>query len=227
MALTCPEFRILHPVVSSMLFLRHLFLLLPLVLTFSRKAEVQACSTPRRVNCKYKGNWTTWTKCSQTCGGGRQTRTREKSQDPKHGGDACVLEEAKFCSLLESSKLPEGETPSLDLCSLVLDGTLTVHLKDFVNKPECLRDNTVIGMKINQERDNDWNEASKQHPNSVVVFTTTENICHPINVTVGLNFWNGKEFVTKLVKSELNPASCDGKKLSGKETKCPNLKALL
>ena len=93
--------------------------------------------------------------------------------------------------------------------------------------PECLRDNTVIGMKINQERDNDWNEASKQYPNSVVVFTTTENICHPINVTVGLNFWNGKEFVTKLVKSELNPASCDGKKLSGKETKCPNLKALL
>ena len=214
-----------------MLFLRHL---LPLVLTFSRKAEgcgrgcwKGVCSTPSRVNCKYKGNWTTWTKCSQTCGGGRQTRTREKSQDPKHGGDACVLEEAKFCSLLESSKLPEKETPPLDLCSLVFDGTLTVHLKNFVNKPECLRDNTVIGMKINQERDNDWDEASKQYPNSVVVFTTTENICHRINVTVGLNFWNGEQFVTKLVKSELNPASCVGKKLSGKETKCPNLKALL
>ena len=46
-------------------------------------------------------DWSVWTECSVTCGGGEQTRTRTCSNpEPQNGGNDCVgdLEESQTCS---------------------------------------------------------------------------------------------------------------------------------
>ena len=130
------------------------------------------------------------------------------------------------------------EKISLDECSLLFDGTLTVHFKDFVDKPECLNKKTAIGFKLNQQQYDDWDQIQYPHPNSAVTFTTSEHLCQRVNVTVSLNFVGKplnsefETFVSKPVNSEMNPEICIRQNLSDNEkslikTKCPNLKALL
>lgn len=44
------------------------------------------------------GNWSSWSQCSQVCGGGKQTRTRPVTQRPFNGGKACPqLQEERSC----------------------------------------------------------------------------------------------------------------------------------
>ena len=118
-----------------------------------------------------------------------------------------------------SAKLLPNISPSFKQCNLILNGTLTVDLKDFVDRPQCLNENSVIGVKFNQELDdNDWDKAQNLDHNTVVTFHNTETLCKPVNVTIGLSFWDGNEWVLYRGKFEFNPTTC--KQI---QTKCPNL----
>ena len=127
------------------------------------------------------------------------------------------------------TKFLEEISPSFDQCSLFFNGTLTVNLKDFVEKPECLNENTVIGFKLNQKLDDDWDQIQNPPPNTVLTFHLNEKLCRPANLTVGLNFWDGQTFVGKKVRSELNLTACvDKSDISDNEkslikTNCPNI----
>jgi len=46
--------------------------------------------------------WTAWTQCTQTCGGGQTSRHRDVITPDKHGGKPCVEEGVEFLSLSKS-----------------------------------------------------------------------------------------------------------------------------
>lgn len=60
------------------------------------------CVKPPAVDCQWS-KWTAWGKCSTTCGGGTQTRSRTFAVTAKHGGAACsgAASEKKLCSNFE------------------------------------------------------------------------------------------------------------------------------
>ena len=129
-----------------------------------------------------------------------------------------------------SPKLLPKRSPSFKGCSsLFVDGTLTVDLKDFVDMPQCLNENTAIGMKFNQEADDDWDEVQNLGQNTAVVtFRNIETLCQPVNVAIGLNFWNGSKWLLHSEKFEFNPTTCIDENIGNSEikeiqTKCPNL----
>ncbi len=63
-------------------------------LTETQKCNEQACP----VDCEVD-NWTDWGKCSATCGGGTQERTRKVKTQAQNGGKACpVLTETQACN---------------------------------------------------------------------------------------------------------------------------------
>ena len=43
----------------------------------------------------------------------------------------------------------------IDECNIV-KRTLTVRLVNLVDRPQCLKENTLIGIKFNQTEENDW-----------------------------------------------------------------------
>jgi len=58
----------------------------------SQKCNTQPCAT--KVNCIMNG-WTAWGKCSKTCGGGTQTRTRIVQKQAAYGGKACPTDRSQ------------------------------------------------------------------------------------------------------------------------------------
>ena len=57
------------------------------------------------------GDWTEWEKCTVSCGGGDQRRTRLcNSPAPKYGGDDCTVDGS---SASESQTCNENECPSM------------------------------------------------------------------------------------------------------------------
>jgi len=63
-------------------------------LKMERKCNIQECP----VDCEV-GIWTEWTECTAECGGGVQTRTRPKTQEPEFDGTPCpVQSETRSCS---------------------------------------------------------------------------------------------------------------------------------
>ena len=60
--------------------------------------EGGVCSTPTPVDCQVS-NWSAWSACSASCGGGTQTRTRSVLVQPENGGANCpVLTESRQCN---------------------------------------------------------------------------------------------------------------------------------
>merc|ERR1719323_427619 len=53
-----------------------------------RRAPPPPPPPPPRVNCVW-GPWGSYTKCSKTCGGGRQKKSRSVSTRQKNGGSPC------------------------------------------------------------------------------------------------------------------------------------------
>lgn len=68
----------------------------------SNVSETRDCNTQKcPIHCEV-GEWSEWTMCNVTCGGGAQSRTREIKQRPRFGGDACPrLEEEQACNTQE------------------------------------------------------------------------------------------------------------------------------
>ena len=59
------------------------------------------CDNPLPVDCLFT-DWSDWSECSATCGGGTQTRTRLVLVYPKDGGDACpALSDSQSCNTQE------------------------------------------------------------------------------------------------------------------------------
>ena len=85
-------------------------------------------------------------------------------------------------------KLLPNISPSFEECNLFLYGTVTVDLKDFVDRPHCLNKNidNSIGVKFNQELAGDsWDKKQNLDQNTVFTFHNTETLCKPVNVTIG------------------------------------------
>jgi hypothetical protein len=61
--------------------------------------EEKNCNAgPCPVHCEYSA-YTTWSKCTKTCGSGMQTRTRTVTKAPVHGGSKCVgLKASRNCN---------------------------------------------------------------------------------------------------------------------------------
>jgi hypothetical protein len=62
-------------------------------------SETQECNTqPCPINCEV-GDWGEWSKCSEDCDGGTQTRSRNINIDVKYGGETCPpLSETQECN---------------------------------------------------------------------------------------------------------------------------------
>lgn len=60
--------------------------------------ESKKCSNYKNMDCKVS-QWSTWSNCSNTCGGGLQERTRNITQQPFCSGTKCpIVFEKKVCS---------------------------------------------------------------------------------------------------------------------------------
>ena len=65
----------------------------------ANSVETKACNTnPCPVDCGY--NWSNWSDCTETCGGGTQERTLTIHTQPQHGGNTCPANsvETKACN---------------------------------------------------------------------------------------------------------------------------------
>lgn len=63
----------------------------------TRYCNTQECTGPDTpVNCA--GEWGDWSKCTETCGGGVQTRSFNVTTQPKNGGDACPAPQHRACN---------------------------------------------------------------------------------------------------------------------------------
>ena len=65
----------------------------------SRKQEIEEkiCSPVNKcpIDCAV-GMWSSWSHCSQTCGTGEKSRTRNVVREPKYGGKKCSLNQNDF-----------------------------------------------------------------------------------------------------------------------------------
>ena len=62
-------------------------------------SDTQECNTqPCPINCEV-GEWSDWSKCSEECDGGNQSRSRNITIDKKYGGEPCPpLSETRDCN---------------------------------------------------------------------------------------------------------------------------------
>jgi hypothetical protein len=74
------------------------------------------------VNCQVS-NWASWSGCSNTCGGGIQTRSRSIITQPANGGAACpALTESQACNTQACSAPPETASIALSITDSCNDG---------------------------------------------------------------------------------------------------------
>jgi len=91
--------------------------------------------------CPIDGGWTEWGTCSQTCGGGTQTRTCT-NPEPANGGNDCVGDVTQTCNTQDCPLEPECEsgdtiTCSTDLLGVCSAGTQTCGQSGFWG--ECVQ----------------------------------------------------------------------------------------
>ena len=60
-----------------------------------------------KVDCG--GNWNNWSACSESCGGGTQSRTWNKTIDPKNGGAACPATQTQSCNTQKYTQIYEDK----------------------------------------------------------------------------------------------------------------------
>ena len=121
-----------------------------------------------------------------------------------------------------------GIITPIDECDLV-KGTVTVRLENLVDRPECLNIGTAIGIKFReQEVETDWDSTKNLDQSTEVTFNSTESLCFPVNVTIGLGFSDGQNWHVHRVNYEFDSSTCIDTNLGESEkediqTKCPNL----
>ena len=99
----------------------------------------------------------------------------------------------------------------IDNCDLLKE-TFEVKLDKLINQ-QCVR---AIGYKVKNETG--WDKIiNGVEPTKVIEFNTTEAFCLPLNLTVGVRFWNGTTHENRKVKTELNPRACLQKDLTSHE----------
>lgn len=110
-------------------------LLLGLAAAYPRK-------TPRNIDCEVS-KWSAWTTCTEICGGGTHTRTRDVTQRKQNYGKSCpALEQTEICNQRKCfSYLLEAVTGNE---IVYLDGKTKLTLKKglkyriFTNKPKVM-----------------------------------------------------------------------------------------
>ena len=66
-----------------------------------------------KVDCE--GNWNNWSACSKSCGGGTQSRTWNKTIDPKNGGAACPATQTQSCNTQKYTQIYEDKCGGNDV----------------------------------------------------------------------------------------------------------------
>ena len=76
-----------------------------------------------------------------------------------------------------------GKFPPIDKCSLLFNDTSEVLLENLVDRPECLNKNTVIGIAVNQEVDDEWDSIQKVNGSTAfVTFNSNKTLCRPLTL---------------------------------------------
>ncbi|XP_020625947.1 SCO-spondin-like isoform X2 [Orbicella faveolata] len=114
---------------------------------------IQDCNM--HVMCPVNGGWTTWenwSKCSVTCGGGTQTRSRSCTNPPAaHGGKTCVglKEITQDCNKDVFCPVNGGWTiwGRWDKCSVTCGGGTKTRSRSCTNPPAAHGGKTCVGLK--------------------------------------------------------------------------------
>merc|ERR1719230_909880 len=75
------------------------------------------------VDCEVE-DWSLWSECSATCGGGTRTRERKVVKEPENGGAACQDREEEGSCKTEPCEAAKGTGTKLEMGFLVLAATI-------------------------------------------------------------------------------------------------------
>ncbi len=98
-------------------------------------SEDAACNTQPCVDCAVSA-WSAWTPCTETCGGGTQTRTRTVTQQPDPDGLQCpVLMETQACNEMPCDCVL-SDWSQFGECSAPCDGGTQTRTRTVVQQPD-------------------------------------------------------------------------------------------
>ena len=100
--------------------------------------ETDVCNTQEcPVNCEVN-DWTNWSSCSKTCGGGSKTRNRTVKTEPKNGGTVCpTLNETDVCNTQECPiNCGLSEWSNWSSCSKTCGGGTRTRLRSILTEPK-------------------------------------------------------------------------------------------
>lgn len=77
------------------------------------KLEEVDIPKPEPVDCQ--GNWSNWSSCSKSCGGGTQSRTWRTTTQPQNGGAACPTTQTRSCNTQKYTQIYEDKCGGNDV----------------------------------------------------------------------------------------------------------------
>ncbi len=104
-------------------------------------SESQSCNTqPCPVDCQVS-EWSDWSTCDKTCGGGTQSRMRSVLVQPQNGGAACpALSETQACNTQACEAFTKYSYGLMDLSTRMGNSDsspISVVLENCKNNPSC------------------------------------------------------------------------------------------
>jgi len=126
--------------------MRHLAVVLLVSFTTLRPAAAQKQEYNRPIDCKVSA-WGAWSTCTEKCGGGTQTRSRDIKTEPKYKGKSCPsLEQTQTCNEDECFTFVLGGNTGNEQVIVEKDG----EMGDILTLPEWGK---AFLIKVNRKRE--------------------------------------------------------------------------